>query len=128
MDSRPSLGGDLIPHGVCPDEAANALPAGAGDAHCQEGHRPKAFMDDIQAPAHRPLRVPGCAEILVVDQRAVPAGEHQIRAGGAHINPQDAPIRRDGTGGRGDRRKCTGKHTQRRLTAHLVPTFQRPAA
>ena len=97
MDSRPGLGGDLIPHGVRPDKTADALPAGASDAHCQEGHRPKAFMDDI-------------------------------RAGGAHINPQDAPIRRDGSGGRGDRRKCTGKHTQRRLTAQMVPTFQRPAA
>ena len=128
MDSRPGLGGDLIPHGVRPDETADALPAGAGDAYRQEGHRPKAFMDGVQAPAHRPLRVPGCAEILVVDQRAVPAGEHQIRAGGPHINPQDTPIRRDGTGGRGDRRKCTGKHTQRRLTAQMVPTFQRPAA
>ena len=128
MDSRPGLGGDLIPHGVCPNEAANEFPAGAGYAHRQEGHRPKAFMDGVQAPAHRSLRVPGCTEILVVDQRAVPAGEHQIRAGGTHINPQDAPIRRDGTGGRGDRRKCTGKHTQRRLTAQMVPTFQRPAA
>ena len=128
MDSRPGLGGDLIPHGVRPDETADALPAGAGDAHCQEGHRPKAFMDGVQTPAHRPLRVPGCAEILVVDQRTVPAGKHQIRAGGAHINPQDTPIRRDGTGGRGDRRKCTGKYAQRRLTAQMVPTFQRSAA
>ena len=87
MDSRPGLGGDLIPHGVCPNEAANEFPAGAGYAHRQEGHRPKAFMDGVQAPAHRSLRVPGCTEILVVDQRAVPAGEHQIRAGGTHINP-----------------------------------------
>ena len=101
MDGGPGLGGDLVPHRIRADESADPLPAGAGDAHRQKRKFSKPLPEMLQSPAHRPLRIPGGAEILKVDQAAVGVHEHQVGAGGSYVDTQGAALQRDRARGGG---------------------------